>query len=155
MQRRSGRIGVGGDSSLTNPSVTIDSIFFYGAGNAECYLDNVSHNPTGYLAAALVIPGDYDRNGIVGPEDYAAWKNAFGQCVTPGSGADGDGDGQMDAGDDSIWRNNLGAGSGGGTASSDVVPLPEPASRLLAICRLLPAFDRSLRKTKRKLRKNR
>jgi uncharacterized lipoprotein YddW (UPF0748 family) len=124
----SGWSGVGGDGSITNPTVTLDAIFFRGAGDATFYLDNVSHNPTGYLAATPV-PGDYDQNGTVGPEDYTAWKNTFGQYVAPGSGADGNGDGLVDSADYSTWRDNLGAGSGAAAGSASSVP--EPTSHAL------------------------
>jgi hypothetical protein len=42
---------VNGDGAITGATVTIDSIFFYGTGNAQIYLDTVSHNPNGTLAA--------------------------------------------------------------------------------------------------------
>jgi autotransporter-associated beta strand protein len=41
---------VNGDGSIDQPIVTIDSLYFYGAGNAQIYLDTVSHNPNGTLA---------------------------------------------------------------------------------------------------------
>jgi hypothetical protein len=50
-------------------------------------------------------PGDFGRDGLVGPEDYAMWKQTFGQSVTtPGDGADGNINGVVDAGDYTIWR---------------------------------------------------
>ncbi len=53
-------------------------------------------------------PGDYDKNGSVGPEDYDMWKTNFG---TSFADADGNGNGLVDAADYTIWRNNF-AGSG-------------------------------------------
>jgi len=65
-------------------------------------------------------PGDYNKNGSVGPEDYDVWKSNFG---TNFANADGNGNGTVDAGDYTIWRDNLGAGAG-----SSSVSVPEPAA---------------------------
>jgi hypothetical protein len=51
-----------------------------------------------------VFPGDYDRNGSVGTEDYTLWKQSFGQPVVIGTGADGNGNGIIDAADYVMWR---------------------------------------------------
>ena len=40
-----GNAGSDGDIDATSGSVTIDSIWFTGTGNAQIYLDNVMHNP--------------------------------------------------------------------------------------------------------------
>jgi hypothetical protein len=68
--------------------------------------------------------GDYSRNGTVGPEDYTAWKAAFG---TTNLAADGNGDGVVDAADYSVWRDNLGRSMAGGGAESLAVPEPGAA----------------------------
>jgi autotransporter-associated beta strand protein len=60
---------VTGDGSILGATVTIDSIFFNGSGNAQIYLDTVSHNPLGLLVAAP-IPGDYNSDGVVDEADY-------------------------------------------------------------------------------------
>ena len=59
--------------------------------------------------APTVLAGDYDHNGTVEDADHAVWKAAFGTTVTPGSGADGNGDGMVNLADYVVWRNNLGA----------------------------------------------
>ncbi len=115
----------GANGQIDNAVVTIDSIWFKGAGDAKIYLDTVSHNPNGMLAA--YIPGDYDRNGVVEAADYDIWRNAFGQSVAPGAGADGNGDGVVDAADFVLWR-KMGvptAGAGGA--------VPEPSNLLLVL----------------------
>ncbi|CAD7694868.1 unnamed protein product [Ostreobium quekettii] len=63
---------------------------------------------------AEVLPGDYDANGTVGPEDYDLWVATFGSesDVT----ADGNLDGVVDAADYTVWRDNAGA-SGAVTGS--------------------------------------
>lgn len=71
-------------------------------------------------------PGDYNKNGSVGPEDYDVWKSNFG---TNFADADGNENGTVDAGDYTVWRDNFGAGSGGGSLAA----VPEPASVVLAI----------------------
>jgi hypothetical protein len=74
--------------------------------------------------ASTPIPGDYDRNGSVGPEDYDVWKTNFG---TSFADADGNGDGIVDAADYTVWRDNLEAGS------ASIAPVPEPSSLALVV----------------------
>jgi len=122
---------VTGDGTITGPTVTIDSIFFNGSASAQIYLDGISHNPNGPLAA-FAVPGDYTGNGIVEEDDYDAWRSAFGQSVPPGTGADGTGDGVVDMGDYILWRKRMptagSGGSGGNTTST-----PEPSSLILLL----------------------
>jgi hypothetical protein len=82
-----------------------------------------------------LIPGDYNRDGAVGPEDYAEWANAFGQAVAPGSGADGNGDGHIDAADYTMWRDHRGqfvTPQGAGSLSA-AATTPEPTSGVLVV----------------------
>jgi prepilin-type N-terminal cleavage/methylation domain-containing protein len=66
----------------------------------------------------------------------------FGQASpTPGDGADGNGDGLVNAADYTIWRNNLGAGVGSasgeqraGASSPSILPVPEPTNVALLSC---------------------
>ena len=74
-----------------------------------------------------VVPGDYDGNGVVGPEDYNFWRGKFGMAVPPGTMGDGNGNGVVDAADYVVWRNHLGAispASGVGSASLNSEPAP-------------------------------
>lgn len=52
------------------------------------------------------LPGDYDKSGEVGPEDYAIWRAAFGS--TNPSRADGNLDGRVTIADYVVWRNRQG-----------------------------------------------
>lgn len=49
-------------------------------------------------------PGDYDHDGSVNENDFETWKASFGSTVAPGNGADGSGDGKVDAADYVVWR---------------------------------------------------
>src|SRR5690606_17848323 len=79
-----------------------------GSTSATIYMDLVMHNPFGSLLPEI-IAGDYTLDGAVGLEDFWAWKAAFGQSVDPGTGADGNANGIIDAADFTIWRDNLGS----------------------------------------------
>jgi hypothetical protein len=64
----------------------------------------------GWLTQTL-LAGDFDANGIVNEQDYARWKQDFGQ--SGGSlAADGNRNGLVDMADYSVWRDNLGAAVG-------------------------------------------
>jgi hypothetical protein len=68
------------------------------------------------------LPGDFDKNGQVGPEDYDLWREQFG-ASTP-SVADGNLDGRVTAADFVIWRNHLGQILQPPPASAHHVPEP-------------------------------
>jgi prepilin-type N-terminal cleavage/methylation domain-containing protein len=76
------------------------------------------------------IPGDYDGNEEVEMEDFDTWVEMYGDGVANGTGADGNGDGIVDAADYVLWRKFFSAtGNGGGSTAT----VPEPASCLVAI----------------------
>jgi autotransporter-associated beta strand protein len=86
------------------------------------------------LEATTRLPGDYDYNGSVGPEDYARWKELYG---TGHPAADGNGDGIVDAVDYTVWRNHATPGAGaGGLAGGLHFAVPEPAGAALAVLAL-------------------
>ena len=113
---------VSGDGSITGPTVTIDSIFFYGDGNATLYLDSITYNPDGLIA----VPGDFNGDGFVDDADLAQWQDDFG--VNDESDADGDGD--SDGHDFLTWQRNH-TGSGDLTAAATAIPEPMAISLLL------------------------
>ena len=80
---------------------------------------------------STVLPGDYNRDGLVDAADYVVWRKAAGQQVTPGTGADGNNDGWVDDGDFSVWKSNFGNMLAGGAAADDSA-VPEPGIMMLA-----------------------
>lgn len=121
----------GADGQINAATVSIDSIFFRGNGSAELFLDTVSHNPAGPLAAAP-LPGDFNADGMVDGDDLTVWKEHFG---TP-SGAtaaqgDANGDGAVDGADFLAWQRHFGAGANASNASAATAAVPEPAALTL------------------------
>jgi cytochrome c peroxidase len=81
----------------------------------------------------VTLPGDYNGDGVVGPDDYNVWKNNLND--TTSLAADGNGDGIVNGADYAIWRDNFGAtwtglqfGSGGLSQT-----IPEPGSIVLML----------------------
>jgi hypothetical protein len=108
-----------------------------GAGHGFGAQDaTVNAEAIAFLTAQLArIPGDFNGNGTVGPEDYELWKANFGSTTFPD--ADGNRNGIVDAADYTVWRDHLGAmtGSGAGNVQSGMAgaPIPEATSLALAI----------------------
>ena len=91
--------------------------------------------------------GDFNGDGLIGPEDYEQWKLDFGMTVDPpGSGSDGNGDGRVDAADYTMWRDALAATT---TALSPNTIVPEPATCLLLSIAVVAAFVRRRTTAKR------
>jgi uncharacterized lipoprotein YddW (UPF0748 family) len=110
--------------------VSIDSIFFSGSGDAQIYLDTVSHNSDGPLAA-VPIPGDFNSDGTVDGDDLALWKANFGE-VPAGPEileGDSDADGDVDGADFLVWQRNLTAAPAAAAAGS----VPEPGGAGLMV----------------------
>jgi PEP-CTERM motif len=64
---------------------------------------------TGEVTLSLPLSGDYNGNGMVGPEDYNLWKTSFGS--TTNLAADGNGNHIIDAADYTMWRDHFNAAS--------------------------------------------
>ncbi|MEN0109144.1 MAG: cytochrome c peroxidase [Planctomycetota bacterium] len=94
------------------------------------------------------LAGDYDGNGVVDMDDYAAWRAEFAEAEAGAGGplyADGSGDGVVDAADYGLWRDNLGARwDDAWQALAAVVPEPGAVS-LLAVAGSLAATRRRRR----------
>jgi len=63
-----------------------------------------------------VLPGDYDRSGLVDQSDHAVWRSDFGS--TTQLRADGNQDGVVNTIDYAIWRENLGRGQAAPSAAA-------------------------------------
>lgn len=80
------------------------------------------------LTLTLILPGDYNLDGVVDGSDRQTWADSFGNSVaTAGEGADGNFDGRVDAADYTVWRDHLGSMSNSSTHA-----VPEPHSFLCA-----------------------
>ncbi|MCO6043555.1 hypothetical protein NG895_06510 [Aeoliella sp. ICT_H6.2] len=88
---------------------------------------------------SYVPTGDYNEDGLVDGDDYALWKDSFGQSGT-GLLADGNADEEVDLADYVVWRNNLGAVAL--APQSAILPIaaslsiPEPGAVVLSLALL-------------------
>jgi hypothetical protein len=93
-----------------------------------------------YLEIELVTtqPGDYDRDLDVDGADFLEWQRQTGSSVMEYEGADGNGDGTIDAADLTVWSDNFGFyGSAVTAAGSPLTTVPEPAAITVAFCYLM------------------
>lgn len=82
------------------------------------------------LRVLSALEGDFNGDGIVDTGDYTVWRNSLGQ-IGSGLAADGDLSGEVDAADYTLWKQNFGASLA--TAGSASVSVPEPASLILLL----------------------
>jgi hypothetical protein len=76
-------------------------------------------------------PGDYNGNSVVDAADYVLWRNGGplqNEVDTPGA---------ADAADYTAWRARFGNTSGVGSVLLASVPIPEPATTVMAALGLL------------------
>ena len=143
-----------GDPAWDGQTIVIDGGSFTGAapefdpagGQAETQINIFTGGGTqGALAAVATIggsitpvvrsnlgqPADFNVDGVVNHEDYMRWVSQFGQTLVPFAGADGNGDGLVDAADYTVWQDGL----PGAAQVSAIVPEPTSGSLLLlALC---------------------
>ncbi|MEM6329127.1 MAG: sulfatase-like hydrolase/transferase [Planctomycetota bacterium] len=81
------------------------------------------------VSLVVTVAGDYNGDGAVDGADYAVWRGALGQAVSPLTGADGNGDGQVTADDLDVWLENFGVV----TPAASVGSVPEPACCTLLV----------------------
>jgi hypothetical protein len=101
-----------------------------------------------WTAAPETLLGNYDGLGGVDEADFAKWSADFGKWVAPGNGADGNGDGIVNAADYIVWRKALSSGSGSASPSSLSAPEPSTSALLLGCGGALAAL-RSRRSSSR------
>lgn len=85
---------------------------------------------THYLAATH-LPGDFNRDGLVGIADYVVWRNSLGQ-LGAGLSADANYDGVVNAADYEVWKVHFGAVAMSKESSmASMVPTPVSNQLLL------------------------
>ena len=72
--------------------------------------------------------GDFNGDGSTSGADFLVWQRTLGSNVTPGTGADGDNNGVIGAGDLTVWRSNFGQSS----AAPALHGVPEPGTAVMA-----------------------
>jgi len=99
-----------------------------------------------YITGTLrvVLAGDYNGNGIVDAGDYTVWRNSLGRTGV-GLAADGNGNNQIDAGDFGVWEANFGATAGSGSGANANAAVPEPATLMLIILAAAGVYARRRR----------
>jgi hypothetical protein len=95
-----------------------------------------------------ILPGDYNQDDAVDAADYVAWRNSLGQTVTtPGTGADGDGDGVIGPADYDVWRAKFGDSALGNGAN---VSVPEASTVAIALAGFLSLVISEMRCNRRR-----
>ena len=102
-----------------------------------------------YLEIELVSlqPGDYDRDLDVDGADFLEWQRQNGSVVMKYHGADGNGDGRIDAADFTVWTDNFGAGGipANTTPGTISAAVPEPKGLGIVVCLLTALWSRCRR----------
>jgi hypothetical protein len=74
----------------------------------------INHEYHAYLLTPILVPGDFDHNGIVDAADYVVWRKGLGTTYTQN--------------DFNVWRAYFGQTGGTGSGASANVAVPEPAT---------------------------
>jgi subtilisin-like proprotein convertase family protein len=87
------------------------------------------------MVPAPALLGDYNEDGDVDSADYTVWRNSLGQTgITPFSGADGTGDGQVTMDDCYVWKEHYGETLAiVGTGSSDFVAFSGAGEEIVSL----------------------
>lgn len=86
----------------------------------------------GKIGVNCFISGDYNRDCMVTDADHVVYKATWGNTVTPHSGADGNGSGNIESGDYIVWRENKGRMAGNCPAGTSM-PLSEPVEEVAPV----------------------
>ena len=125
---------VSGNGEINGQTITLDSIQFFGAGDATVWLDAVMFNPFGTLGAAIIdaLAGDFNGNGSVEQGDLDLVLNNWGGARGDWSNAAGFASAGVDQEELDAVLNNWG---GSVLPSFAGLTVPEPA---LGLVLLLP-----------------
>ncbi|QDU53899.1 hypothetical protein [Aeoliella mucimassa] len=80
-----------------------------------------------------VLVGDYNGDGHVNLGDYTVWRDSLGASVAVGTGADGNSNGVIDSGDYDQWKANFGASLAGSAAFASTANQPVPEPASLVV----------------------
>jgi hypothetical protein len=104
--------------SLTlNPDGTFDYTPNLGFQGVDTFTytayDFITESRPATVRMSVVLRGAAVRNSLVEGGEFVAWPRKVGAAATPaGSGADGDGDGMVNAADELAWQDNFGVSAG-------------------------------------------
>lgn len=127
----------GGNGVIDGPNSFIDSIYFSSAPatsggtnwSGSVWIDTVAYNPDGDLSDLFsILPGDYNKNGVVDAADYTIWRDNLGtDNILPNDRIGG----SIGVAQFSQWRDNFGQVAGKGLGADTNSTVPEPATTLL------------------------
>lgn len=87
-----------------------------------------------YILAPPPTPtqqGDFNGDGLVNLGDYSMWRDSLGSTTL--LAADANGNGRVDSLDYAVWKSNFGQRLAGGVSAVTGVSIPEPTALLLAL----------------------
>ncbi|MEM9752695.1 MAG: family 10 glycosylhydrolase [Planctomycetota bacterium] len=118
---------VSGNGQINGQTVTLDSIQFFGSGDATVWLDAVMFDPFDTLgdATAIALLGDFDNDGQVAQGDLNLVLNNWGNLRGDWSNADGFASANVDQEELNAVLNNWGSTT---TPDFNGSPIPEPAA---------------------------
>jgi beta-glucanase (GH16 family) len=90
------------------------------------------------------VTGDYNADGQVNATDYVVWRNNEGQSGI-GLAGDGSGNGTVGAEDFDIWRQSHASAAGLGAAASVTGGVPEPSAAVPMAVSLLLLYSQRIR----------
>ena len=119
--------GISG-SSETSGILDISVMVGYNPGSV-LLTNNQGSNAS--LSVLINPAADPIAEAITDAADYTVWRDTLGQNVTPGTGADGNGDGYISLDDYLFWKNHFGTPAA--TTATSSTQVPEPATVLLVL----------------------
>lgn len=105
------------------------------ANSFQTGFDNFTNPPTLTLEYDFLLPGDFNRDGVVDAADFTVWRDSEGQ-TGPGLAADANGDQEVDALDYAAWVENF------GQTTQNVASIPEPGAAMLMALAMAGFYSR-------------